>query len=220
MPKVTQYENVKNYLEQGNKITPIEALNKFGSFRLSAIIFNLRQNGYPIKTHNKTENGKTFAEYELTYDKKNNIIAKGNAKVLYENNIITSNLIIYSKKTGNITLPLEFNFKDKRNNYYYGTSGFFDSSLKLGSINDVKVLFDDGSRIVGNQIKKNNNIEIISKGVYTPCKSKIKIANLICPIWQLESEKMLHDYDKLFLYQKHSKMRIFNFPVLYSPYLF
>ena len=26
---------------------------------------------------------------ELTYDKKNNIIAKGNAKVLYENNIIT-----------------------------------------------------------------------------------------------------------------------------------
>ena len=64
MPKVTQYENVKNYLEQGNKITPIEALNKFGSFRLSAIIFNLRQNGYPIKTHNKTENGKTFAEYE------------------------------------------------------------------------------------------------------------------------------------------------------------
>ena len=50
MPKVTQYENVKNYLEEGNKITPIEALNKFGSFRLSAIIFNLRQNGYPIKT--------------------------------------------------------------------------------------------------------------------------------------------------------------------------
>ena len=71
MPKVTQYENVKNYLEQGNKITPIEALNKFGSFRLSAIIFNLRRNGYPIKTHNKTENGKTFAEYELTYDKTN-----------------------------------------------------------------------------------------------------------------------------------------------------
>ena len=28
MPKVTQYENVKNYLEEGNKITPIEALNK------------------------------------------------------------------------------------------------------------------------------------------------------------------------------------------------
>ena len=71
MSKTSQYENVKKYLEQGNKITPIEALNKFGSFRLSAIIFNLRQNGYPIITHNVTVNGKTFAEYELTYDKTN-----------------------------------------------------------------------------------------------------------------------------------------------------
>ena len=26
MPKVTQYENVKNYLEEGNKITPIKRL--------------------------------------------------------------------------------------------------------------------------------------------------------------------------------------------------
>ena len=28
MSKTSQYENVKKYLEQGNKITPIEALNK------------------------------------------------------------------------------------------------------------------------------------------------------------------------------------------------
>ena len=71
MPKVTQYENVKNYLEQGNKVTPIDALSKFGCFRLSAIIFDLRQNGFPIKTNFKTVNGKKFAEYELTYDKTN-----------------------------------------------------------------------------------------------------------------------------------------------------
>ena len=30
---------------------------------------------------------------------------------------------------------------------------------------------------------------------------------------------MLHDYDTLFLYQKHSKLRVFNLPVFYSPYL-
>jgi hypothetical protein len=71
MPKKTQLENVKEHLEDGNKITPMEALQLFGSFRLSAIIFRLRQSGYPIITHNVTRNGKTFAEYELTYDKTN-----------------------------------------------------------------------------------------------------------------------------------------------------
>ena len=155
----------------------------------------------------------------ITYDQQNNIIAKGKAKVLFENNIITSDLIIYSQKTGNITLPVDFSLKDKRNNYYYGSSGSFESNFEFGKINDVKVLLDDGSRIVGNQIKRNKNIDIISKGVYSPCDSKIKIANFLCPIWQLESEKMLHDYETLFLYQKHSKMRIFNLPIFYSPYL-
>ena len=89
----------------------------------------------------------------------------------------------------------------------------------IGKINNVKILLNDGSRIVGNQVKRDQNVDIISKGVYSPCKSKIKIANFICPIWQLESEKMLHDYDNLFLYQKHSKMRVLNIPVFYTPYI-
>jgi hypothetical protein len=64
MPK-SQKENILEYLQIGNKITPLEALYQFGSFRLSAIIFDLRQEGFNIITHNKTVDGKTFAEYEL-----------------------------------------------------------------------------------------------------------------------------------------------------------
>ncbi len=156
---------------------------------------------------------------QITYDQKNNIIAKGKAKILYKNNIISSNLIIYSQTTGDINLPIEFSLKDERNNYYYGSSGTFVSDFEFGTINDVKVLLEDGSRIVGKQIKRDHNIDIISKGVYSPCNSKIKIGEFICPIWQIESEKMLHDYETLFLYQKHSKMRVINLPVFYSPYL-
>ena len=159
-----------------------------------------------------------FAD-QITYDQKNNIIAKGKAKILYQNNIISSNLIIYSQTSGDITLPIEFNLKDERNNYYYGSNGTFKSNFKNGEINDVKVLLEDGSRIVGANAKRNNNVDIISKGVYSPCNSKIKIANFLCPIWQIESEKMLHDYETLFLYQKHSKMRFLNLPVFYTPYL-
>ena len=69
MKKKTQYENIKEHLEDGKKITPIDALSMFGCFRLSAIIYTLRQEGLPIETNFKTKNGKTFAEYELTYDK-------------------------------------------------------------------------------------------------------------------------------------------------------
>ena len=71
MLKKSQKQNVLEYLEIGNKITPLEALYQFGSFRLSAIIFDLRQEGFNIITHNKTVDGKTFAEYELVKGQNN-----------------------------------------------------------------------------------------------------------------------------------------------------
>ena len=64
MPK-SQRENILEYLEIGNKITPLEALYQFGCFRLSARILDLRQEGHAIVTENVTRKGKTFAEYSL-----------------------------------------------------------------------------------------------------------------------------------------------------------
>ncbi len=156
---------------------------------------------------------------KISYDKDENIIARGKAKIIHENKIISSDLIIYSKKDGSITLPVEFSLKDERDNYYFGSNGYFNKNLDNGTINDVKVLLEDGSRIVGNKAKRFNNIDVITKGVYSPCSSKIKIGNFLCPIWQVEGEKLLHNYDNLFLYQKHSKMRVLNLPIFYTPYL-
>ena len=65
MAEQTQNQAILDYLEKGNKITPLEALMKFNCFRLSARIFNLKAQGHKIITHNKTVDGKSFAEYRL-----------------------------------------------------------------------------------------------------------------------------------------------------------
>ncbi len=156
---------------------------------------------------------------EIFYDKNENLIGKGRAKILYQNQIITSELIIYNKVSKKIIIPKNFTYKDNQNNFFYGTEGAFDTDFTKGSIKDVKILLNDGSRIVGDKFERDNNIDIISKGVYSPCKSRIKIKNFICPTWQLEGEKILHDNENLLLYQKHSKMRVLNLPVFYLPYI-
>ena len=46
----TQKSIVRQYLLDGNSITPLEALNLCGSLRLSAIVFKLREEGLPILT--------------------------------------------------------------------------------------------------------------------------------------------------------------------------
>jgi len=62
----TQNEQILGYLSKGKGLTPIEALNKFGCFRLAARIADLRSQGHTIWTTNITKDGKTFASYSLS----------------------------------------------------------------------------------------------------------------------------------------------------------
>jgi len=155
----------------------------------------------------------------IQYDSEQNIIAKGNVKIIKNNQIITSDLIIYNQLEKKYILPIEFNFNDGNKNYYNGSSGEFSEDLINAKILDVKLLLNDGSRIVGKEAIRNGKIDIITKGSYSPCTSRINFKSFLCPIWQLDGEKILHDGEDLFLYQKHSKMKIFNLPVFYIPYL-
>lgn len=62
--KKTQKEMCLEYLEMYGSITPLEALSAFNSFRLSALIFELRKDGHIITTK-LNEDGKKFAIYTL-----------------------------------------------------------------------------------------------------------------------------------------------------------
>lgn len=62
--KKSQKQLILDYLLDGNEITPMDALNMFGCFRLGARIADLRDEGYDIKTRiAKTD--KRYAIYTL-----------------------------------------------------------------------------------------------------------------------------------------------------------
>ena len=61
----SQNTKILNYLSKGKVLTPIQALNKFGCFRLAARIADLRKQGHTIFTDSVKKNGKTFAGYKL-----------------------------------------------------------------------------------------------------------------------------------------------------------
>lgn len=63
-----QRKAVLDHLQSGKGITSMEAFQKYGATRLSAIIFDLRKLGYDIETHRcvgKTRYGDTsqYARY-------------------------------------------------------------------------------------------------------------------------------------------------------------
>lgn len=63
----SQMLSIKEWLEAGNTITPLDALEHFGCFRLSAQIFNLKKMGLHIecKTDKDPRTGKRYGTYWL-----------------------------------------------------------------------------------------------------------------------------------------------------------
>jgi hypothetical protein len=67
-----QFENIDSQkkqilaaLEGGNKLTPLEIMRRFNCLRASARIFDLRQEGHPIKTNRVKKGNALVAEYSL-----------------------------------------------------------------------------------------------------------------------------------------------------------
>lgn len=52
--KLTQTNCILKYMLDGNTITSIEAINRYGTTRLSGIIYNLKKQGYNIKSYRQT----------------------------------------------------------------------------------------------------------------------------------------------------------------------
>lgn len=64
---MTQREMIKKYLEEGHRLTPLDALRMFGCFRLATRIFELKKSGMNIVTEivEDKQTGKRYARYEL-----------------------------------------------------------------------------------------------------------------------------------------------------------
>ena len=61
-----QNAQILSHLKSGKEITPMEALNEYGCFRLAARVFELRDSGWPIECERRTiENGKVIGVYSL-----------------------------------------------------------------------------------------------------------------------------------------------------------
>jgi len=62
---MSQEKQILNHLQSGKRLTQLQALKKFGCFRLSARIGGLKAKGYDISTTPIKKNGKRFAQYHL-----------------------------------------------------------------------------------------------------------------------------------------------------------
>ena len=155
-----------------------------------------------------------YSDY-LHTDKDKNVTAKGNVKILTGEEILITDSLYIDEINNKIILEDKFTYKDKVGNYYYGSSGIFSKNFNDGIIRDFSFVGSEKIRLRGVEGIKKGNVDIVKKGVITPCRT-LKIFN--CPFWQIKAEKIVHDKNSYMIYQKHSRVEILEFPVFYTPY--
>ncbi len=69
---MTQCDAILYHLQHIGAITSIDALEKYGCFRLGARISDLKERGHDIHTDFVRRNGKMFASYKLVFKEEKN----------------------------------------------------------------------------------------------------------------------------------------------------
>lgn len=65
---ISQENAILEYLKQGNSLTPLDALEKFGTMRVGARVYDLKRKGYNIISDTGYYGKKRFARYSLSKD--------------------------------------------------------------------------------------------------------------------------------------------------------
>jgi hypothetical protein len=66
---MSQEEKILDHLKSGRSITPLEALDLYGCFRLASRISDLKKTHHNIERTMVRNNGKKFASYKMGFKK-------------------------------------------------------------------------------------------------------------------------------------------------------
>ena len=214
--KVTIFEgDVTSSDEKGNKF-----FSEYTEYNKPQKIFETKGKTKIITSGNY----EVYSSNVIFDNKKNTITSKEKTKIVDNdgNNIFvemfnysTLNNIFFSK--GNIKI------KDINNNEYNFSEIYVDEKKKKIIGTDIKALLNqpkisinnsNDPRFLANTMSYADNINTFDKGIFTYCENKGKDK---CPPWTLQSKKIRHDLTKKTIYYDNVVLRIYDFPIFFSP---
>ncbi len=114
----------------------------------------------------------------------------------------------------------EMEFTDNQSNIYKSSNAMIDLNNERIAAKDIEIYFakgelGDDARLKGSSLLSENNISVISNGIFTTCKIREK-----CPPWSLKSKEISHDKTKKIINYKNSWLQLYDVPIFYFPKFF
>ena len=182
-----------------------------------------------IKTKGKTKiltsGGYEIFSSDVVFDNRKKIIYSNNKTDIIDKdgNNVSVEMFSYSILTNIFYSKGNIKIVDINKNNYNFSEIYIDEKKKKIVGSDVKAFLnqpgisssvDNEPRFFANTMslsEKKNNFE---KGIFTFCKNE---GDDKCPPWVLQSKKINHDLAKKTIYYENVVLKIYDFPIFYSP---
>ena len=226
-----EYDKILNLLNaKGN----VEVEDEINDYKIFAQKISYLKNKEKIFTKGKT---KALIKSKYDFESENITFIRNESKLISSNKskILENNSTLYKldkfeyllekeilkginvEVTTNTDLP-----KIERDKYFF-KDGIFDIGKRNFSESDTKIYIkkniyenpDNDPRMYGVSSKKNGNITVLNKAIFTSCAKNEK-----CPPWSVKAKKITHDANKKQLIYDQSVIKIYDFPVFYFPKFF
>jgi len=157
----------------------------------------------------------------LIYDRQNDqVIAKGNVEVYYNNYSLVSDELIYDQRGGTLEAIGNVRIKEPDGSVVKADRINLTEDFREGFVRSLRIVTADEERIAARRAyREGGETTVFEKGAYTPCKvCKDKSGD--GPLWQIKARKIIHDKSEGNIYYEDATFEFLGMPLVYVPYFY
>ena len=162
-----------------------------------------------------------WAADEISYDPDTETVtARGNVEIRYQGNVLVADEVSYDRRQDKAVARGNIRFQDRNEDVVTTERLEVSGDLKNGIIEGVQIFFREGERLAAEHGKREDGRwTTIFQAVYTPCEVCDEDGNDKAPVWQIKSQKVVHDQEKRTLTYKNAFLELLGIPIFYTPWL-
>jgi len=156
---------------------------------------------------------------EVTYfNTEQRVEATGNVEIVQGERILKADKVIYNITADTVRAEGNVVLMDPTGNVLFADNMELENELKTGAIRNFKLLFTDNSRLAAHDaVREDENRTVMTKAVFTSCEPCREDPDR-APIWQIKSEKVVHDRTEKTITYRNAFLEFFGVPIMYTPY--
>ncbi|MBL1436563.1 MAG: LPS-assembly protein LptD [Rhodobacteraceae bacterium] len=145
------------------------------------------------------------------------LIASGQVVVIYNQTRMEAESISYNRTTGTIEAIGPLRITDPSGAVFTASMATLSADLSAGIIQEARLLLSNRFQIAAAEIRRSSDrFNILYRTVGSTCTVS---ASAPVPIWQIRSERIIHDTEAKRLYFEDARLEVLGVPVAFIPNL-